>query len=132
MVSGDLSQSVGASIERGQELFKIAPLDAYRIVLEVDERDVAELKEGQTGLLRLASFPEEPQPYRVERITPIAEQRDGRNFFRVEAALDQVNDRLRPGMKGVAKTAIDERLLIRSWSKEIIDWVRLAVWRWVP
>ena len=41
VMSGDLSQSLGAPIEKGQVLFEVAPLDAYRLVLQVDERDVA-------------------------------------------------------------------------------------------
>src|SRR5690606_3824216 len=30
LVSGDLSQAVGSAVERGQELFKITPLESYR------------------------------------------------------------------------------------------------------
>jgi hypothetical protein len=70
--------------------------------------------------------------YRVERITAISEQRDGRNFFRVEAALESLSERLRPGMEGIAKTEIDERLLIQSYTGKLIDWAYLALWRWLP
>ena len=60
----------------------------------------------------MASLPREPFPYTVERITPVSEARDGRNSFRVEARLDRVSERLRPGMDGVAKTLVDRRLVI--------------------
>ena len=132
VVSGDLSQSIGAAVERGQELFKIAPLDSYRVVLEVDENDIAEIAVGQTGVLRVASLPEEPFNYRVERITAISLQKDGRNYFVVEAELDHAGHRIRPGMEGIAKTAIDERLQIVSFTRKVIDWARLAIWRWAP
>lgn len=132
VVSGDLSQSIGAAVERGQELFKIAPLDSYRVLLEVDENDIAEIAVGQTGVLRVASLPEEPLNYRVERITAISLQKDGRNYFIVEAELDHVGSRIRPGMEGVAKTAIEERLQIVSFTRKVIDWARLAIWRWAP
>jgi multidrug efflux pump subunit AcrA (membrane-fusion protein) len=46
IVSGDLSQSVGTTVDRGQELFKIAPLDAYRVILEVDESDLDDMLPG--------------------------------------------------------------------------------------
>ena len=130
VVSGDLTQSVGAAIQRGQELFKIAPLDAYRVVLEVDEGDIADVQIGRAGMLRLASLPEEPLGYIVERITPITEQAEGRNFFRVEARLTELNEHLRPGMEGVGKTDVDERLLISIWTRRLIDWVRLTAWEW--
>ena len=131
VVSGDLTQSVGATIQRGQELFKIAPLDAYRVVLEVDEGDIADIEPGRAGELRLASLPETPLGYMVERITPITEQAEGRNFFRVEARLDRVNEHLRPGMEGVGKTEVDERLLISVWTRKLVNWVRLTTWEWL-
>ena len=43
-----------------------------------------------------------------------------------------VSERLRPGMGGVAKTSVEDRLLIRIWTDELIDWVRLAIWKWLP
>jgi multidrug resistance efflux pump len=132
IVSGDLSQSVGAAVKRGEELFNIAPLDDYRVILEVDETDIKDVQEGQEGLLRLASAPEVAQKFSVVRITPISEQADGRNFFRVEARLHEKNNSLRPGMEGIGKVEIDERLLIRIWTDKMIDWLRLNVWKWMP
>ena len=41
VVSGDLSQNLGAPVERGTILFEVAPLSEFRLVLKVDERDVA-------------------------------------------------------------------------------------------
>jgi hypothetical protein len=70
--------------------------------------------------------------YRVEQITALSVQKDGRNFFQVEAALDHPSERLRPGMEGIAKTAIDRRLLIRSYTGKMLDWAYLALWRWTP
>lgn len=132
VVSGDLSQSIGATIERGQELFRIAPLDAWRVVLEVDERDLAEIAPGQGGQLRVASLPDLPLTYTVERITPISDQREGRNFFRVDAVLEDFDPRLRPSMEGVTRTRVDERLLIAIWMRPVINWARLTFWRWRP
>ena len=132
IISGDLSQSVGATVERGQEFFKIAPLNAYRVILEVDDGDIEEIHVGQTGILRITSIPEDPLEFTVERITPVSEQHEGRNFFRVEARLHRVTERIRPGMKGVAKTNIEERLLIRIWTEGLVDWVWLTVWKWLP
>ena len=58
IVSGDLSQSIGAPVERGKVLFEVAPLEAYRVILEVDERDIAEVADGQEGHLVLSAFPQ--------------------------------------------------------------------------
>ncbi|MEJ2133450.1 MAG: efflux RND transporter periplasmic adaptor subunit, partial [Gammaproteobacteria bacterium] len=132
VVSGDLSQSVGNALRRGEELFRIAPLAEHRVILEVDEGDVTDVEPGQQGTLRLASMPARPLPYTVERVTPVAEQGDGRNVFRVEARLDASDDRLRPGMEGVAKTEAGEKLVIRIWTEKLLDWLRLTSWKWLP
>jgi RND family efflux transporter MFP subunit len=130
VVEGDLSQSLGAPVEKGQQLFQIAPLDAYRVMLKVDEREVGALQSGQEGQLALVGFPGETLAFSVERITPIASQSEGRNFFLVEASLLDVPARLRPGMEGVGKIDIDERKFIWIWTHELTDWVRLQFWRW--
>jgi multidrug resistance efflux pump len=132
VVSGDLSQKIGGSVERGQELFKIAPLNAYRVVLEIHESDIQYVREGQGGTLVLASLPDLALRYQIERITPISEQAEGRNFFRAEALVEGASERLRPSMAGIAKTDIDRRLLIHIWTDKLVDWVRLAIWRWLP
>jgi RND family efflux transporter MFP subunit len=132
VISGDLSKSVGAALKRGDEMFQVAPLDSYRVILKVDERDIGDLHPGQDGTLVVTSIPLEPLHYKVTRITPIAEVEEGANDFRVEAELLESSSRLRPGMKGVAKTDIDERLIIRIWTQRLIDWLRMAVWKWLP
>jgi RND family efflux transporter MFP subunit len=132
IISGDLSQSVGATVERGQEFFKITPLDAYRVILEVNDSDIEDIETGQTGTLLIASIPEDPLEFTVERITPVSEQAEGRNFYRVEARLHEINEGIRPGMKGIAKTNVEERLLIRIWTEGLLDWIWLTLWKWLP
>jgi hypothetical protein len=39
---------------------------------------------------------------------------------------------LQPGMEGVAKVDIDRRRLIWIWTHEIVDWLRLKLWAWLP
>ena len=132
LVQGDLSQSVGSSVRRGDELFKIAPLNSYRIVLEVDEYDITDVQVGQTGMLLVSSLPDEAMAYRIELLTPVAEAREGRNFFNVEARLDIGGERLRPGMGGIAKTHVEERLLIWIWTRKVITWGRVKLWEFWP
>jgi RND family efflux transporter MFP subunit len=132
VVTGDLSQSLGAPVEKGQVLFEIAPLDAYRLTVEVDERDIGDVVVGQQGQLRLASAPFVATPFTVEKIVPVATARDGRNFFRVEAGLADAPARLRPGMEGVAKIDVDRRRLAVIWTRPVLDWARLTVWTWWP
>lgn len=132
VVTGDLSQSLGAPVERGQVLFEVAPLSNYRVILQVDERDIADVAVGRRGHLVLSAFPTEPLPFRVEQLTPVSTAREGRNYFRVEARLASTPERLRPGMEGVGKVEVDRRRLIWIWTHQAIDWVRLKLWSWLP
>lgn len=132
VVTGDLSQSIGAPTERGQVLFEVAPLDAYRIILQVDERDAAEMVVGQRGKIMLPAFPTTPFNFTVEKITPVSAARDGRNYFRVEANMAKAPAQLRPGMEGIGKIDIAQRRLIWLWTHHAVDWLRLLIWSWLP
>ena len=132
VVGGDLSQSLGSPVDKGQVLFHVAPLDAYRVVLEVDERDVSDVALGQRGQLLLAAAPDAPLTFSVERITPVSTARDGRNYFRVEARLDRTPEWLRPGMEGTGKVTVDSRRLVSIWLRSLVDWGRLVLWTWTP
>jgi len=129
---GDLSQALGSPVERGEVLFEVAPLDDYRIMLEVDSRDIARLQAGQTGELTLEALPGRSLDLTVRRITPIAVSEDRRSYFRVEAALDGEAGGLRPGMNGVAKIAVGERSLLWIWTHSVVEWLRFAWWAWLP
>jgi RND family efflux transporter MFP subunit len=132
VVSGDLSQLLGSPVEQGQTLFEVAPLDAYRVILRVDERDVGELQPQQRGQLVLTGLSKEPLPFTVRNITAVAEPGDGNNLFRVEAELDSAVPYLRPGMEGVGKVEVGERKVLWVWTHGLTDWLRLALWRWMP
>ena len=132
VMSGDLSQSLGSPVEKGQVLFEVAPLDQYRVIIEVDERDIAGVQVGQTSEMIFSSIPGETFPFVVEKITPVTTARDGRNFYRVEGRLEKVTDQLRPGMEGVGKITVDRRRLIWIWTHKAFDWVRLKAWQWMP
>ena len=128
VVSGDLSQALGAPVERGQVLFTVAPLEAYRVMLEVDERDIAAIRDGQHGRLAISSLPDQLLPFAVEKITPVSTAEEGRTFFRVEAKLAHSSDLFRPGMEGIAKIDVERRSLLWIWGHRLTDWLRLALW----
>lgn len=133
IISGDLTQSLGAPLERGQVLYEIAPLDRYRVVLQVDERNIADVAVGQTGDLVLSSMTGQRFPFTVAKITPVNVAKEGRNYFRVEAQLSgDAGQRLRPGMEGVGKIRVERRSLVWIWTREMTNWLRLKAWTWLP
>jgi multidrug resistance efflux pump len=132
VVSGDLSQMLGSPIEKGKTLFEIAPLDSYRLIAHVDERDVRYIALGQHGSIALAGMPGDPLPLVLTKITPITVAEEGRNSYRVEARLTALGPHLRPGMEGVTKIETGRRSIVWIWTRAIVEWLRLTAWKYLP
>jgi RND family efflux transporter MFP subunit len=132
VVSGDLSQMLGSPVEKGKTLFELAPLDAYRVIIQVGERDVRYISTNQQGILVLEGMPGDPLPLTLTKITPVTVAEEGRNSFRVEARLTEGNQELRPGMEGVAKIETGQRKIVWIWTRSVIEWLRIAAWKYLP
>lgn len=128
VISGDLSQSLGKPVETGQELFEVAPLDDYQVVLEVDDHDMAGLNAGKKGRLIIAALPQSAYSLSVEKVIPVAVSSEQQNYFRVRANLDHPPKELLPGMRGVAKVEMGKRSLLWIWTHSVVD--RLRLWMW--
>lgn len=130
LASGDLSQVLGVPVERGQQLFELVPLRSLSAVLMVDEHDVAGLKVGQQGELRLTSLPGQALGFQVSKILPLANATNSGNGFPVEVQLDSVPSGLRLGMQGVGKIVIGEDSALWVWSRPLVNRLRLWLWYW--
>jgi multidrug resistance efflux pump len=132
VVYGDLTQKLGAPVQKGEVLFEVAPLDSYRLMLKVAERDIAQVAVGQQGTLVLSSLPHDSFRFDVRKITPVSTTEEGLNYFRVEAAFEGDAPRVQPGTAGVAKIEAGERNLVWIWTHQAFDWLRLRLWAWAP
>jgi hypothetical protein len=128
VIMGDLSQMLGAPVRRGDTLVTVAPANEFRLILEIDERDVADISVGQSGQLALGAMPDRDFEFVVRRISPVAEADDGRNYFEVEGELEGLQIDMRPGLQGVARITVDERPLAWVLLHRLIDWARIAAW----
>ncbi|CAM2780906.1 HlyD family efflux transporter periplasmic adaptor subunit [Vibrio rarus] len=130
VVSGDLSQRLGSAVTKGDLLLEVAPLDSYRVKLQVPESRISDIQLGQSGTLYLSALPEKGFEFAISKLTPVTEAKDGASYFIVEAQLSDINEQLQPGMEGVGKVAIDERLVVHIWTREMMEWLRLQAWSW--
>lgn len=128
LLSGDLNQALGSPVEVGQVLFEVASMESYRLVLEIDEHDVAGIEPFQEGVLRFSALPGNKHDITTSSIVPVALTRDRKSVFAVEAELDQMSDKLRPGMRGVAKIRVGTKPLILIWTQGLVAKLRLWVW----
>jgi RND family efflux transporter MFP subunit len=128
VLSGDLTQSVGMPLKRGQELMTIAPDRGWRIVAEVEEQEIAAVREGQGAQALFAAVAgSEPLQFTVSRIAPVATQAEGSNVFEVEGSPSTPAEGLRPGMRGLARIEVGEKALGVIWSERgLRAWRRLS------
>jgi len=82
--------------------------------------------------LKLSGTPNRSINITIDRLTPVSSAAEGRNFFRVEAIMDQHLDQMRPGMEGVAKIEISQEKLLWIWTRRLVDWLRLFIWNRLP
>jgi multidrug resistance efflux pump len=132
VISGDLTQQLGAPVQRGAVLMVVAPADGYRLIVEVDERDIVDVQAGAAGRVALAAMPGTAHAFRVERVTPLAGTRDGRHFFEVEGRLvaAAAGAALRPGLQGIARIDAEARPLAAMLFGRVANGLRLRLWSW--
>jgi multidrug resistance efflux pump len=128
VVSGDWAQQIGSPLENGKELFQIAEDGSYRVILHVLDNDIGRVHVGQQGHLRLTSLPAKTFDFSITRVTAMATVQSNNNGFRVEAKWVGDVPKLSPGMQGVGKVVVGQTNLITTWTRPLINWLRLKLW----
>ncbi len=131
VIQGDLSQSIGAPVRQGDSLLTLATTGQYRVIVDIDEVDIARVQPGQHGQLVLSSQPWDWQDLVVERVAPLARAEQGRNVFEVEARLTAPATGLRPGLLGRADLVVGRMPPLWAWAGHVLDRIRLAWWSWI-
>ena len=132
VIQGDIKQMLGAPLKHGDTLLTLSQGRGFRVIVNVDERDLPDLHVDQTGQLTLAAFPSERFNVRITRITPVAVTADGVNTFEAEAQLGaDAALRLTPGLKGMVKLdneaqPMGTRLGLRLWRR-----LSFFAWSWI-
>jgi Barrel-sandwich domain of CusB or HlyD membrane-fusion len=132
VVSGDLSQSVGKPVSRGDVVFEIAPLDRYRVTAVVPEAEIRLVNPGQTGELLLSALPDRTYPLVISSVTRVAQTTEGVNGFEAIGSVDSRDPSVRPGMEGVVKIEAGRHNVAWIWLHPLVDWLRIKIWSLIP
>jgi multidrug efflux pump subunit AcrA (membrane-fusion protein) len=111
VVSGDLKQSEGMPMSRGETLFEIAPLGEMVVEIAVPESDIVHARTGMQVDFYVHALPTRPLGGTVSRIHPRAELRNHDNVYIAEVRISDAENILRPGMRGRAKIISDRHPL---------------------
>jgi multidrug efflux pump subunit AcrA (membrane-fusion protein) len=141
VIRGGLDRFVGSSVEKGQVLFEIAPLDDLRAEILIPEDQVADLQAAMRAgevraVLAAGAYPDRPIEAVMERVLPLAEKIDGKVVFRARALLTtsatpgmEGREWIRPGMEGAAHVSLGQRRLAWIWSRRVVN--KLRIWLWM-
>lgn len=129
VLSGDLSQKLGAAVVQGDTLFTIAASNEYRLVLDVKEQDVGLVQPGQVAEVRFSAIPDRTWQVSLESVLPVATSTPDANVFRVPAEFSDFADVLLPGMEGVARIDAGSHSIAWVYTRTLREKLRLLLWR---
>lgn len=129
VVEGELKKNLGAPLRKGDLLLKLAETGNIDLELAIDQVDVHEVTDGMRGEVALVGRPEQHFALVVDRVDPVAIQRDGHNVFLAHARLEaEEQDWWRPGMGGNAKIDVGPRKLIWILTHRTVRFLREFFW----
>ena len=133
VIAGDLRQQLGAPVKRGDSLLTLAPGLDWRVVMDVDEADIAALSKGQVAQLRLAAMPDQTIGLILSRVTPVAKSTPTGLKYEIEAIPTGAGAGargLRPGLQGVARIDMPPNPILWRTADRCWQWLRMLVWTW--
>jgi len=129
IVEGDLTDRIGAPVEKGDLLMRMTRMDNLYVEMKADERDIHDITDSVNGEFAFNSKPDSHFPFDVIRIEPVAMPDSAGNVFYVNGDIQgAVEDWWRPGMSGIAKINAGERSLMWICTHRLVDFLRLKLW----
>ena len=132
VLDGEIWQLEGTPVTRGQALFTLAPEHAYRVVIDIDEAARSRLAAGSEGILRIQGIAAGALPFSIDRISPVAVERESAVVFEAHARLRSQHPDLRAGMRGIAQVRTEPASLLGRWTERVRQRLLLVWWRWQP
>ena len=126
VVSGDVEKFVGASIEIGQTIFEVAPLNTMVVEIEIPEHEIGFVKPDAMSRVRIGAVGGKSIRMPLSDLYPAAELRNDQNVFVGRIIVDNEQLQLRPGMQGDATIYGPLRPLAWSWVRG--SWERVLWW----
>jgi hypothetical protein len=130
VVEGERRDLLGASVRRGDQMFRVAQVRDLYIVAQVSEKDVREVAGNAKGVAVLLSQTSTEIPFSVINFVPMAQVKgDKGNQFLLKAQIDgEVASWWRPGMTGLAKIEVGSRNIAWILFHSALDTLRLKFW----
>lgn len=130
VIEGDLLGRDGLPVKTGDTLFTLAPLNEYRVAIQLNEAYAGQLKVGATGTLYLNAYPNKDWSLTIDRVIPNTMVTEGKSVFIVEGLVSVKQGDIKPGLKGVARLVIGEQSFLASFTDTWRLWFRNLLWKY--
>ena len=121
VVSGDLRQAIGASLELGKVLLEIAPLNRVLAEVAIPEYEISMIRPNSPASIRIDASGCPTIRRDLVEIYPAGELRDTEVVFISLLELDNKDRAYRPGMTGKATVYGDVRPFVWPYIRKGID-----------
>lgn len=106
-VVGRIYVTKGMKVSPQTEVALVVKMDVVKVRIEVTEKDLPVVKEGQHAYVEVSAYPEEKFEGTVMKVSPVIDK-DSRTAP-VEITLPNIDNRLKPGMFGRIDVMVDKK-----------------------
>jgi multidrug resistance efflux pump len=127
-----LTEKIGQYVKPGDLLAEVHELRSVRVEIAVPEREIGDVRVGQSVAVKARAFPERRFAGRVAAIAPAAfkDQAWRGQMVRVTTQIDNPDLLLKPEMTGNAKIYCGYRPIFELLTRRIARYVRVEFWSW--
>lgn len=132
VVSSSLIFARGDYLDRGDEVAIIEDTEGLLARVYLPESSVGVIGAGAAVKAKLWAYPGASFSGEVTDIAPNAEQGEYGRIVRIQVALDESDDRLKPGLTGNAKIRAGWQPVFIVFSRALVRFVMVEIWSWIP
>jgi len=125
----DLHKIAGRRFSRGDEIFRIGELEKFLLKIDVNEREIANVRLDSPVRFKLKTVPDRTFTGRVSKINAEATPNElGQRFYMVEVVVDNADGLLRPGMTGFARISFGRQSIGLILADKVWHSLRPELW----
>lgn len=133
VITPKIKEKVGQLIKKGDLVLEVYQYDMAKIEMLIPEKEIGEIREGQSVEIKARAFPDKLFHGLVVAIAPTAmDDKSGlqRKVVRVTTEINNLALSLKPEMTGHAKIYCGERSVIELISRRLVRYLKVEFWSW--
>jgi putative peptide zinc metalloprotease protein len=128
-----MKEKIGQYVKKGDLVAKVLELSTVTAEIEIPEREIADVRVGQSVLLKARALAGRTFSGTVTAIAPAVASAEGQPWLkvvRVTTALDNADQLLKAEMTGTAKIICGRRSVLDLLTRRLARYFRVEFWSW--